>query len=45
MSTNVIELTNQALSLPAQDRVQLAQKLWKFSKASRKTMKSIIMLK
>ena len=28
MSTNVIELTNQALSLPAQDRVQLAQKLW-----------------
>jgi putative addiction module component (TIGR02574 family) len=28
MSTNVIELTNQALSLPVAERAQLAQKLW-----------------
>ena len=28
MSANVIELTNQALSLPVAERVQLAQKLW-----------------
>ena len=28
MSADVIELTNQALSLPVAERVQLAQKLW-----------------
>ena len=28
MSANVVELTNQALSLPVAERVQLAQKLW-----------------
>jgi hypothetical protein len=28
MTLNVIEVTNQALSLPVADRVRLAQKLW-----------------